>query len=187
MYNNRNSQVLERERTNTENVYDGYVNRTFSDNKSQNFEKIKNYEKYLDDTRIPAMDEEVLTATDNESTTYAREDIMPSATTMQFSSEQDEDVYEEIKNDKIDEDKKYRINTKGKVLIAVYAIVIATIFSLIILNAKMLKNIDGTIENYSSQITELNERNDSLAKEYDHVRSNDVVISKAESMGMKKG
>ena len=115
-------------------------------------------------------------------------DFKPSTTTMQFKDTKDNDVYEDVKHTNKKhalENKRYGIDTKGKMLIAVYAVVVLTIFSLIILNSKMLKNLDNTIENYSSQVEMLNEQYTEVLNELDHAMSDEEVIKKATEMGME--
>lgn len=196
MYNNRNTQILEREETRTENsVYDNYVDRAFTNDTSANMERIRNYEKFLDEMKATQADVEIrdslstADATESEDTSaYAYEDITPTSTTMQFKKGEQQEIFDEIRSIREDgKEKNYRINTKGKILIAVYALVVATIFSLILLNAKMLKNLDGSIENYSAKIVELSEDNQRLTQEFYTVRSDEVVKAKAAELGMVQG
>lgn len=114
------------------------------------------------------------------------EDLKPSSTTMQFSLKDGADIYEEIRP-KSDEEKDYKINTKGKVLIAVYAIVILTIFSLILLNSRMLRNLDRSIDTYTSRVETLTKEYTDARSELDYVSSDETIISKAEEMGLIKG
>ncbi len=115
------------------------------------------------------------------------ENLMPSSTTMQFESDEDNDIYEEVRpKNETDLQKKYKINTKGKVLIAVYALVIATILSLIVINSRMLRSLDNSISGYTGKITELTEQYTNVNAELDYVKSDEVIIEKAEAMGMVK-
>ena len=107
------------------------------------------------------------------------EDLIPSSTTMQFESDEDNDIYEEVRpKNETDLQKKYKINTKGKVLIAVYALVIATILSLIVINSRMLKSLDNSISGYAGKITELTEQYTNVTAELDYVKSDEVIIEK---------
>ena len=115
------------------------------------------------------------------------ENLMPSSTTMQFESYEDNDIYEEVRpKNETDLQKKYKINTKGKVLIAVYALVVATILSLIVINSRMLKSLDNSISGYTSKITELTEQYSKVNEELDYVKSDEVIVEKAENFGMVK-
>ena len=96
-----------------------------------------------------------------------------------------EDVYES-KRDSVREDGKerYRINTKSKIFIALYAIAFVTIFSLVILNAAMLKNVDRTIKNSAERIEILREENVALGGRLDYLQSDEVIISEAQTRGL---
>ena len=105
----------------------------------------------------------------------------------QFESNEDNDIYEEVRpKNETDLQKKYKINTKGKVLIAVYALVIVTILSLIVINSRMLRSLDNSISGYTGKITELTEQYTNVNAELDYVKSDEVIIEKAEAMGMVK-
>lgn len=117
----------------------------------------------------------------------ANENLMPSSTTMQFESYEENDIYEEVRpRNETDLQKKYKINTKGKVLIAVYALVVATILSLIVINSRMLKSLDTSISGYANRVTELTQEYAKVTEELDYVKSDAVIAEKAENFGMVK-
>ena len=169
MYNNVKTNVLEKE--------DARERQYAKD--ATNLDKILGMQD-ADDTKI--LGENVKTPLRE-----ADEDLIPSSTTMQFESDEDNDIYEEVRpKNETDLQKKYKINTKGKVLIAVYALVIATILSLIVINSRMLKSLDNSISGYAGKITELTEQYTNVNAELDYVKSDEVIIEKAEAMGMVK-
>ena len=169
MYNNVKTNVLEKE--------DARERQYAKD--ATNLDKILGMQD-ADDTKI--LGENVKTPLRE-----ADEDLIPSSTTMQFESDEDNDIYEEVRpKNETDLQKKYKINTKGKVLIAVYALVIATILSLIVINSKMLRSLDNSISGYAGKITELTEQYTNVNAEPDYVKSDEVIIEKAEAMGMVK-
>lgn len=169
MYNNVNTNVLEKE--------DARERQYAKD--ATNLDKILGMQD-ADDTKILG---ENVKAPLRE----VDEDLIPSSTTMQFESDEDNDIYEEVRpKNETDLQKKYKINTKGKVLIAVYALVIATILSLIVINSKMLRSLDNSISGYAGKITELTEQYTNVNAELDYVKSDEVIIEKAEAMGMVK-
>ena len=180
MYSSRQSDVLEREKTiNTSDygVYDSAETLTKSEyvTPSLKFIRVGNVENAAPVKERPAVKEDI------------NENITPSKTTMQFINMEKEDVYEEVKKTpKEDENKQYRINTKGKVLIAVYALAILTIFSLIILNARMLRHLDASIQTTTDRVQALNEETLALGDTLDYVKSDEVIISKAEGMGFNR-
>ena len=127
---------------------------------------------------------------------FAGEDLMPSNTTMQFDKNGNPEIFEDVRSlnkgvskENRDENKtrrEYSISAKGKVLIAVYALVVTTIFSLIILNSRMLKKLDNSINNYSSQVSELSKEYTQVMEELDVAMSDETIIEKALQMGMEK-
>lgn len=174
MYNNGKSNVIEKED----------VRESQYAKDATNLEKILGMHEDADDSKI--IDAEKLNT--KAPLNGEDEDLVPSSTTMQFESYDDNDIYEEVhlKNE-TDLQKKYKINTKGKVLIAVYALVVATILSLIVINSRMLKSLDSSISGYANQVTELTEEYAKVNEELDYVKSDDVIIEKAEAFGMVKG
>lgn len=115
-------------------------------------------------------------------------DSEPSATTKQFrTAVQQSSPYDfaQEKNESVD--KKYTINTKGKILIAVYALVVVTVFALIILNTRLLKSMNATSQAKEAQIAELSQEVAELHDRLDYVSSDEVIDEKAAEKGMVKG
>ena len=107
---------------------------------------------------------------------------------MQFGQGEDEDIYEDVNVKRAEKTEKgFKLSSKGKVLLAVYALVIITILSLIILNSRMLRSLDASIDRYNTQLKDLNTRYETVINEYEYVSSDEVIIQKAEEMGMYKG
>lgn len=82
---------------------------------------------------------------------------------------------------------EYGLNLRGKILIGVYALVVTTIFALILINARMLRNIDSSIDTYNAQIETLNEEVIELSAKLQNLSSNETISEKAIKMGMVKG
>ncbi len=113
----------------------------------------------------------------------------PGRTTMQFAEEEQlhANPYEDFRSDyEVESDKRYRINTKGKVLIAVYAIVVAAIFALIILNTRLLKNMNNAISSQQSRLESLKQETEQLREELSSVSDDEEIERKAFEMGMIK-
>ena len=123
--------------------------------------------------------------------TAENRDLMPSPTTMQFVGKERSYVYEDLNNRQRhvedEEDASYRINTKSKVMIAVYALVVLTIFTLIILNTRLLKTMDNNINEQEAKIQALMEENTQLYNQYEFVSSDEEVVRRATEMGMIEG
>ena len=115
------------------------------------------------------------------------DDTAPTPTTMQYSSiEAGDNPFEDYHKKGESVDKQYTINTKGKILIAVYALVVATVFALIILNTRLLKTMNASMIAKEMRITTLSMEVDNLQKEYEYVSSDEVIEKKAEEKGMVK-
>lgn len=119
-------------------------------------------------------------------------DLYPSPTTMQFVGKDRKYIYEDLNDkeqSKVEEDEEtaYKINTKGKVMIAVYALVVLTIFSLIIMNTRLIRNMNNSITEQEARIEILQEETQALQAEYDFVSSDEEIVRRAEEMGMIKG
>ncbi|MBO4572560.1 MAG: hypothetical protein J5762_02160 [Clostridia bacterium] len=115
------------------------------------------------------------------------EDTYPSVTTMQFKEPYDEDEYpyEEFRDgERSASDKRFSVTTRGKVIAAVYAIVVATILLLIILNTRLLKNMNTQIAAKETEIVRLTEDNRLLAEQLDDAMSNEAIEAAAEALGM---
>lgn len=113
-------------------------------------------------------------------------DQLPSETTRQFIEEElNKNPYQDYREEgETANSRRYKISTKGKVIAAVYAIVIASILALIVLNTRLLKNMDSQIAFQQAEINALMERNQELGETYDYVRSNEVIEQKAQDLGM---
>ncbi len=119
---------------------------------------------------------------------YTTDEAKPSATTLQFASEESvNDPFENYREKGESVDKKYTINTKGKILIAVYALVVITVFALIILNTRLLKTMNATSKAKEGEIAKLSEEVNNLYSELDYVSSDEVIEEKAAEKGMIKG
>jgi len=115
------------------------------------------------------------------------DDLVPSKTTMQFVSRDRKYVYEDM-NDLDEKDEtvpaKERLSGKNKIMIAVYAIVVLTIFTLIIMNTRLLKTMDTNISEQEARISELAQENADLSERYAFVSSDEEIIRRAEEFGM---
>ncbi len=112
------------------------------------------------------------------------EDELPSQTTMQFKDREQnpyEDYHESYESAS---ERRYKISTKGKVIAAVYAIVIATILTLIVLNTRLLKNMDSQIAAQNAEINQLLEQKVELGETFNYVTSDEVIEQKAQELGM---
>lgn len=190
MYNNKNNTSV-KERTSEpvvkERAYNGNIEELFT------FDVINEEKVSVKDYHAPVVENYTANREDVRKKVEETEDFMPTSTTMQFESSANNDVYEdlrvkntfEVKKQKKTE-KTYKFNAKAKLLVAVYALVVATILSLIVINSNMLKNLDNSIDNYSSQVTELTEEYNMVQEQLEVAKSDETIIEKALEMGMEK-
>lgn len=115
------------------------------------------------------------------------EDLRPSATTMQFESAEESDLYEDLdykRESKAEEN--FRISSKGKMLIAIYSAVVILILSLIIINARMLKSLDGSLSTRNQRVNELQKTYERVNGEYSDAMSDEAIDAWAKEHGMQK-
>ena len=80
----------------------------------------------------------------------------------------------------------YKISAKGKIMIVVYALVVATIIALIAVNASVLRSMQENIHAKEDAVTELKTQTQTLKEELEEVSSEETIIKKAMEMGMTK-
>lgn len=115
------------------------------------------------------------------------EDLRPSSTTMQFESAEDSDLYEDLnykRESKTEEN--FRISSKGKMLIAIYYAVVILIFSLIIINARMLKSLDGSLSTRNERVNELQKTYERVSGDYSDAMSDEAIDAWAKENGIQK-
>jgi cell division protein FtsL len=69
-------------------------------------------------------------------------------------------------------------------MIAVYALVVLTIFALIIMNTRLIKNMNESINEQEMRIETLMQEQKALQAQYEFVSSDEEVLRKAGEMGM---
>ena len=113
-------------------------------------------------------------------------DTLPSATAMQwFAQNSDTEDFEEEEN-YVKGSKSYKLSPRGKIMIAVYALVVATIVALIAINASVLKSMEQSIVEKEATVRGLIQQSQTLSEELETVKSDAVIAEKAESIGMTK-
>ncbi len=124
----------------------------------------------------------------NSSDEVKNKDVYPSDTTMEYKDRSYlyEAFHSEQKQDEEEDKAEYRVNTKGKVLITVYALVVLTIFTLIILNTRLLKNMNNSLSQQEARVAVMQQDAEELAARFDFVSSDEEIVRRAEEMGMIK-
>lgn len=143
---------------------------------SSNLERLLNYEKYA-----VAEPETVST----EFIAPKEEDITPSSTTMQFKGQASA---ERFYGEHVNEEKfSFSLNAKGKILIGVYAAVVALIVAAIIIFTGVNRSLSQAIALKSQEVNDLKTEYSQIVDEIKEVTSNDYVANEAENIGMVNG
>lgn len=113
-------------------------------------------------------------------------DTLPSLTAMQWyqQNEETDDIAEE--DDLNVAKKSYKISPRGKIMIAIYTLVIATIVALIAINARVLKSMEESVVEKEATVQALINQTQQLSEELEYVSSDEVVSARAEEIGMTK-
>ena len=113
------------------------------------------------------------------------EDLAPTATTIQYRTEQ------RARDDKrtlVEEKRGHAMTTQGKLLMAIYAVVVVVILALIIINTSVLRNLDASIAENRAALFAATEQAQQLQDEIDYLTSEESIIDRAESeLGMVRG
>ena len=110
-------------------------------------------------------------------------DLMPTATTIQYRS----DLFENEKQTVSEEKKRYSLTAKGKLLMAVYALVVVVILELIIVNTSVLRTLDQDVAAQEARLSEVMAEQSDVQSYIDEITSDDYIISWAEDNGFVRG
>ena len=126
----------------------------------------------------------------NNSVNFATEevenaDLMPSQTTLEYKGTSSTDVFTATKTySSVEVNTKYKISTKGKVLIAVYVLLIAMIFAFIAFNANFLRSLDNKIDTANEEVANLQLELDESLEKLNQASSDESIIEEAKKLGM---
>lgn len=151
----------------------------------RNLDRLLNYDRYAEieaEERAAVADATVEEKT--ETVAYSDDDIRPTTTTTQFI-DGDPQIFNDAAKSKDESRNAYRLNGKGKVVVVLYALVVAVILALIVLNTGVLKALTSDIaaldESYRAQAAAVNAQ----AAEIAELSSDAHVAQVAESeLGM---
>ena len=155
----------------------------------ENLQKLLNYDRYSEtvvDSVAPTKEteEQSPAKTVIEEKSYLDEDSRPTSTTMQFGDDADADIRNEIAPQKTEEKKSVKLSAKGKIIIALYSVVVALIFALIVINTTMLSKVRNDIAMKQGQLSAI-QTEYQLSEERLQELENKVP-DKAEEFGMIK-
>ncbi len=110
------------------------------------------------------------------------EDTRPTSTTMQFGVEGTDSVIEDLAKTRESEKNSYKLNAKGKVIVALYALAVMVILALIILNTGVLASLKRNNAALAEDVAAIAAEYDELLAEIDRVSSDEYVINVAENV-----
>ena len=113
----------------------------------RNLDKLLNYDRYSEmEAEKSAVIED---APQMREAAYSDEDIRPTTTTTQFI-DGDPQIFNDAAKSKSDEHVGYKLNAKGKVVVVLYALVVAVILALIALNTGVLRTLSADVNSLSA-------------------------------------
>ena len=169
--------LLERPEMCEEKVVEIDNNVSQAEKMQQNLQKLLNYDRFNEEN----MQQAVVSDSVKD---FADEDIRPTSTTMQFGDEDIEQIREEMKASVIEEETSYHLNTKGKIAVMLYSLVVTVILALIVLNTGILSRLSQTETAMVNKVNEKVAEYNTLMSEIDSISSPDYVIEAAQNLGM---
>ena len=147
-----------------------------------NLQKLLNYDRFTEENMQQTIVEDVVTD-------FADEDIRPTSTTMQFGDDNLEQIREDMKatSTVVDEEISYSLNTKGKLALILYSLVVTVILALIVLNTGILSRLSATETAMANTVNTKVAEYNTLMNEIDNISSPEYVIDAAQNLGMGKG
>ena len=144
----------------------------------RNLDRLLNYDRYSEtEAEEKAAATEVVS---EEIKAYSDEDIRPTTTTTQFI-DGDPQIFNDAEKSKTERKSSYKLNGKGKLIIAMYALVITVIMALIVLNTGVLKSLSRDVAaldaTYAARVSELNVQKSEIARLSSDERVIDVATN----------
>ena len=171
--------LLERPETCDEGSIEKNSDVSQSERMQQNLQKLLNYDRFNEENMQQTVVDEAVKD-------FAEEDIRPTSTTMQFGDENLEQIREDMKVNVIEET-SYRLNTKGKIVVMLYSLVVTVILALIVLNTGILSRLSQTETAMANSVNTKVAEYNALMSEIDSISSPDYIIESAQNLGMSKG
>ena len=151
----------------------------------ENLQKLLNYDRYTETVQDSvAVIEETPVETVVEETACLDEDIRPTSTTMQFGDDADVDIRNEVQSTKTEEKQSVKLSFKGKLIIALYSVVVTLIFALVVVNTTLLGRVRNDIAMKQAQLSQIQTEYQASEERLEELF--EQVPEKAEEMGMIK-
>ena len=156
---------------------------------SKNLAYILNYETYAEQVQevelAPEVANETVTEVKAEAKIINDEDIMPTSTTLQFGDGQADVILNDLRKENqvssVSNNQKYRLSASGKVLVTLYAIVVATIIALIVVNTSILAGLKTSVATKQAELNGVMNQYVEASARLDEISSDQHVIDVAEN------
>ena len=150
----------------------------------ENLDRLMNYDRYAE---IEAEEQAVKTELVEEPVkAHTDDDIRPTSTTMQFGDGDVSQVYNDLEKSK-ERKESYKLNGKGKLVVALYALAVTVILALIVLNTGLLKALDGQVSALTATYAEKSASLAAQTAEIEAISSDAYITELAENeFGMIK-
>lgn len=113
-------------------------------------------------------------------TTVESDDLKPSVETLAHTGEYKSGYYKnQYKSDVESITENYRLSGKGKIVIAIYSLLLILVFALIIFNAKYLRGMDNKIQNTQQEVVRITQEVEEVKEKLKEASSDETIISKA--------
>ena len=148
----------------------------------RNLYNLLNYDRFTEED-MQVKDVEVA----QETVSFSDEDIRPTSTTMQFGDDL-EQIREEMKKSEEVEEGSYHLNTKGKIAVILYSLVVTVILALIVLNTGILARFSAQEKAISASLEEKIMEYNQVMANVESISSPDYIIDIAKNQyGMTQG
>jgi hypothetical protein len=155
----------------------------------ENLARLMNYDRYSEeivDSVATETIEEVEVVAQEQS--FADEDIRPTSTTMQFGDGDIDQLKLDMKKNEDEKSGEYHLNSKGKLVVVLYALVVTVILALITINTGVLASLSGVSEAKSIELDSKIQTYNAIQSEIESISNSEYIIDYAENqLGMIKG
>lgn len=152
----------------------------------KNLDKLLNYDRYGAVMKEEKVVVEQVATVNERAEVLNDEDTKPTSTTLQFGRDIDV-IREDMRVSKQAENNEYRLNSKGKIVLVMYALVITVVMALIIINTGVLASLGNVREAKTAELDAAIERYNAIQTEIENISSDEYIAQKAEEMGMVLG
>ncbi len=146
----------------------------------RNLDKLLNYDK-VDESVIEDVPDVI--EMNNFDDKQNEEDIRPTSTTLQFNDVDVNEMYNEMDRTAVKKE-SYHLSSKGKLVIVLYALAVAVIMALIMINTGVLASLSRTNEAKTDELNGLVSEYSTLTETVSEISSNEHVIDMASEIGM---